>query len=95
MKLIPPGAGWALIYDQLYGLDVTAEAARAILLARPSLELAMARDFRVSWAAGGRVRLSLRVTPAEAERIEEGADPLAVLLPPLRARSLTRQELMA
>lgn len=82
--------GDQVVHYELSGLRVPRETAEAIIR----------RGRPLSWhrtpVAAGIVVLTMGVTWQEAHAIwHHGADPAAVLLPPLHARTLTLEELMS
>lgn len=77
-----PGPRWWA----LSGLRVTLGQARAICQGRAA--------YSVDYRGDPPYLLDLTVTQAEAVAIAGGKHPLAVLMPALHARPLTRQELM-
>lgn len=78
----------------LSGLPVTQDQAYALLATRGAVMNAVLNE-RLT-ASGIRLTASgIRLTAEEAQAVFNGADPLAVLLPPLWARSLSLEELMS
>jgi hypothetical protein len=92
------GYGWELglgnylnrpVQYTLSGVHCTAEQAWQIVN-----DLARSATLHMTVSSAARVD-GITVTPQEAALIMNGAHPLAILLPGLRARPLTREELMA
>lgn len=85
----------------LSGLMTSAQDMQAILASRPApLALAPPR-VSAAWGYGRDGRDDLRAVlddlelmPGEAQAIADGADPLAVLLPRMRVRALSLEEMM-
>lgn len=90
----PPGSRY-VNRSWLDGLAVTRGQAQAIITARGAERTWTLAGYHPEWPARVLILDRVGVTQAEYMAILGGRDPVSVLLPRLRARALTLEEMMA